>query len=145
MSGTKNYSEVQCLRWIAKAVFKSGEADLIINEGADSKFAHAVIRQLNEDNDVQLKLDLIAEFSKDMLNIRVTRSSDILGRRSLTMTFQVSTEPYMPFAQEADLKKFWIAHVQKTQIDEMCKMRLVVTKSQKIIDFCEYFIQEQKK
>jgi peroxiredoxin len=127
-----------------KNYFKRGEADLIVSIADDGRFANAIIRQTDEDHDVQLKLDMIAEFSKEMLGIRVTRSSDILGRRSITMAFKVSAIPHMPFTEEEDLKKFWLAHIQKTQIDEMCRLRPMTTKSEKVIAFCRRFSEEQK-
>ena len=140
----RNYNEIQCLRWISSRVFQQGEADLTISLADGGKFANAVIRQIGDDHDIQLKLGIIAEFCKEMLGVRITRSNDIFGRKSIAMSFQISVIPHMPFTEEEDLKKFWLAHIQKTQIDEMCKLRLMTTKSEKVIAFCRRFSEEQK-
>jgi hypothetical protein len=118
-----NYNETKCLTWIYNKLLDVRAASLtFMTEKTGIRFAAFQQTQL-EDPTTAMKFQLIAGFCGDLLGIRWMQKVDTDGRHVLSMTYHDTDQSNVPFSDEKDLAKFWAAHIQKTTIDELCKLQ----------------------
>lgn len=129
------YDELQCMKWLHAKVFTRMEVDFSIVPVGTS-LHNVVLKEVEASDASKMKLRLVSSFCRDLLGMRGQESSnDEFGRRCLVLVFTMSSEPNFPFAKEADLKKFWLAHIQKTKVDELCALRMATKKAETLIGF----------
>lgn len=139
-----NISQSACLAWLHSACFENNEATLVVTK--TSLYGRtAIFRQVDpEDMTAQRKLRLIAEFCRDLLNVRVTHQAVGINGLALYLNYLDSVVAHVPFSNKEDLKKFWLAHIKHSITSEMCKLRSVTQESQAIIAFRQQLLEEMK-